>query len=260
VELHHQLAGSGSPVVLIHAGIADSRMWDPQWEAFTARHRTLRYDMREFGESAPPPGEFAHGRDLIELLERLQLGPAALVGASLGGRVAAEVAVARPDLVRALVLVGPGLPEGQWSDDVQRYGEDEERLLAAGDVNGAAEVTVRFWVDGVGRAPGDVDAAVREAVRRMQLEAYTHLKDADPEAEQPTVEDIAARVGEIAVPTLLIVGDHDRPDIIRTVEWLADAIPGARLERIPGTAHLPSMEQPERFTELVLGFVETPDE
>src|SRR6188472_2922146 len=99
MRLHHQLGGSGSPIVLIHAGIADSRMWDPQWEAFTARHRTLRYDMREFGDSAPPEGQFAHGRDLIGLLEQLGLGPAALVGVSLGGRVATEVAVARPDLV-----------------------------------------------------------------------------------------------------------------------------------------------------------------
>jgi pimeloyl-ACP methyl ester carboxylesterase len=256
VELHHQIAGEGSPVVLIHAGIADSRMWDPQWEAFTASHRTLRYDMREFGDSAPPEGQFAHGRDLIGLLEQLGLGPAALVGVSLGGRVATEVAVARPDLVRGLVLVGPGLPSTGWSDEVRAYGEEEERLLEAGDVEGAAEVTVRFWVDGVGRQPGDVDPAVRDAVRTMQLRAYEHLKDADPDAERPTVADVASRVGEISVPTLLIVGDHDRADIVRTVEWLAEEIPGARLERMPGTAHVPNMEQPERFTELVLEFLE----
>lgn len=256
MQLHHQVEGGGSPVVLIHAGIADSRMWDPQWDAFTARHRTLRYDMREFGESAPPPGAFAHGRDLIALVEELRLGPVALVGASLGGRVAAEVAVARPDLVCALVLVGPGMPSGGWSDDVRAYGEEEDRLLRAGDVNGAAELTVRFWVDGVGREPEEADPSVREAVRAMQLRAYGHLKDADPEAEQPTVEGIAARVGEISVPTLLVVGDHDQPDIIRTVEWLADQIPDARLERMPGTAHLPSLEQPDRFNELVLRFLE----
>lgn len=243
-------------MVLIHAGIADSRMWDPQWDAFTARHRTLRYDMREFGESAPEPGTFAHGRDLIALLEGLQLGPAALVGVSLGGRVAAEVAVARPDLVCALVMVGPGMPSTGWSEDVRGYGAEEDRLLEAGDLSGAADMTVRFWVDGVDRAPDAVDPAVRESVRAMQLRAYEHMDGADPEGEQRTVEDLAARVGEIAVPTLLIVGDHDRPDIVRTVEWLADEIPGARLERMRGTAHLPSMEQPERFTELVLGFLE----
>jgi pimeloyl-ACP methyl ester carboxylesterase len=170
--------------------------------------------------------------------------------------VATEVAVARPDLVRGLVLVGPGLPSTGWSDEVRAYGEEEERLLEAGDVEGAAEVTVRFWVDGVGRQPGDVDPAVRDAVRTMQLRAYEHLNDADPDAERPTVEDVASRVGEISVPTLLIVGDHDRADIVRTVEWLAEEIPGARLERMPGTAHVPNMEQPERFGELVLEFLE----
>jgi pimeloyl-ACP methyl ester carboxylesterase len=82
------------------------------------------------------------------------------------------------------------------------------------------------------------------------------LKDADPDAERPTVADVASRVGEISVPTLLIVGDHDRADIVRTVEWLAEEIPGAWLERMPGTAHVPNMEQPERFTELVLEFLE----
>ncbi|HYW29728.1 MAG TPA: alpha/beta fold hydrolase [Gaiellales bacterium] len=254
--LHHRIEGQGSPVVLIHAGIADSRMWDPQWDAFTARHRTLRYDMREFGESGPPGGPFAHGSDLIGLIEQLKMGPAALVGASLGGRVATEVAIARPDLVRALVLVGPGLPATGWSEDVRGYGEEEERLLRAGDLDGAADLTVRFWVDGVGREPEEVDPAVRDAVRRMQLRAYPHMKDADPDGEQPTVEGVASRVGEISMPTLLIVGDHDRPDIVRTVEWLAQEVPGAQLERMPGTAHLPSMEQPERFTELVLGFLE----
>jgi pimeloyl-ACP methyl ester carboxylesterase len=147
------------------------------------------------------------------------------------------------------------MPSTGWSDDVRAYGAEEERLFEAGDVQSAAEVTVRFWVDGVGRGPDDVDPAVRDAVRRMQLRAYEHLMDADPEAEQATVEDLAARVGEIAVPALLIVGDHDRPDILRTVEWLAGELPGARLERMPGTAHLPSMEQPARFNELVLGFL-----
>lgn len=255
VTLHHQIAGEGSAVVLIHAGIADSRMWDAQWDAFTARHRTLRYDMHEFGRSPPPGGAFAHGRDLIELLERLEIGPAALVGVSLGGRVAAEVAVARPDLVSALVLVGPGMPRAGWSDEVRRYGEEEERLLEAGDVDGAAEVTVRFWVDGEGRRPEDVDPAVRRAVHAMQLAAYGHMLAADEVEELPTVEDLADRVAEIAAPTLLILGEHDRADIAAAVEWLHQAIAGSRLERIPGAAHVPSMEQPERFTELVLGFV-----
>src|SRR5436305_9474529 len=151
LELHHEIAGSGSTTVLIHEGIADSRMWDAQWPSYTERFRVLRYDMRGFGRSPLRPEPFSHGQDLLDLLDRLGIDRAALVGVSMGARVALEVTLARPQLVSALVLVGAALPAEGWSEAVRSYGAEEERLVEAGDVDGAAELTVRFWVDGAGR-------------------------------------------------------------------------------------------------------------
>lgn len=96
--------------MLVHAGICDSRMWDPQWDAFPAAHRTVRYDLRGFGHSPLPPEPYSHARDLVALLERLGIQQATLVGASLGGRVALEVAVTHPEVVDALILADAALP------------------------------------------------------------------------------------------------------------------------------------------------------
>ena len=110
MDLYAEVAGGGSTVVLVHAGICDSRMWDPQWDVFPAAHRTVRYDLRGFGRSPLLPQPYSHGRDLIALLEHRRIEQAALVGASLGGRVALEVAVAHPEVVDALVLADAALP------------------------------------------------------------------------------------------------------------------------------------------------------
>ena len=129
MQLHNEVAGTGPAVVLIHEGIADSRMWDPQWSAYTSRFRTLRYDMRGFGESPLPPEPWSNAEDLIELLGEAGIERAALVGVSLGARVALEVALARPDLVSALVLVGAALPQ-EAPDDMRQYGEEGCSLRA----------------------------------------------------------------------------------------------------------------------------------
>src|SRR5512133_3522604 len=112
-----EVAGEGPAVALVHEGICDSRMWDREWEEWSPSFRLLRLDLRGFGRSPLEAGQFAHARDVIAALEDHDLAPAVLVGVSLGGRVALEVALARPELVRALVLVAPGLPGHEWSQE-----------------------------------------------------------------------------------------------------------------------------------------------
>lgn len=256
VELHHEIAGSGGTVVLIHEGIADSRMWDAQWPSYTERFRTLRYDMRGFGRSPLRPEAFSHGQDLLQLLDSLGIDRAALVGVSMGARVALEVTLARPQLVSALVLVGAAMPAEGWSQAVRSYGAEEGRLVEAGDLDAAAELTVRFWVDGVGRGPEDVDAEVRRKVSEMQRRAYEHWLDVgDAAEERELVEDAGERASEVRAPTLIVVGEHDQADCNDTAERLGREIPGARLERMAATAHAPSMERPEAFDALVVPFL-----
>jgi 3-oxoadipate enol-lactonase len=171
MELWHEVAGEGPPVLLIHEGICDSRMWESQWQTFPRAHRTVRCDLRGFGRTPLPADNYSNARDVVELLDRLELGAAALVGVSLGGRVALEVTLALPDLVERLVLVGTGLPGHAWSDTVRKYGEEEDAAVARGDLDAAVEANLRMWVDGPNRSPDEVDASVRRFVGEMQRRA-----------------------------------------------------------------------------------------
>jgi len=256
VELWHEIAGEGAPVLLIHEGICDSRMWEPQWRTFPQAHRTVRCDLRGFGRTPLPAERYSNARDVAELLDRLELGAAALVGVSLGGRVALEVALARPELVDRLVLVGAGLPDHAWSDAVRRYGEEEEAALARSDLEAAVEANLRMWVDGPRRRPHEVDPAVRRLVAEMQRCAFElQLPVWDEAEEELLVPDVGSRYVELRVPTLVLVGGEDVSDMHTLAERLASGIPGARKEEIPGAAHVPSLERPEEFDRLVLTFL-----
>jgi 3-oxoadipate enol-lactonase len=255
-DLYVEQAGEGSPVVLLHEGIADSRMWEPQWAEYSKRFRMVRFDMRGFGQSPPAVGTFSLGGDLVALLDSLELGPATLIGVSLGGSVAMETTIARPDLVSRLVLVAPGLRGFEMNEETKAGWAEEEAALERGDVDEAVEVNLRMWVDGPSRSPDEVDADVRRRVGEMQRRAIEIYLEAGEEGEyQPLAEDWGERLAEISVPTLVIVGDLDRPEMLEIAERLEAEIPNARRETILGTAHVPSMERPDEFDRLVLDFL-----
>jgi pimeloyl-ACP methyl ester carboxylesterase len=259
MDVYYQEAGAGPAVVLLHAGICDSRMWEPQWDTFPRAHRTIRYDQRGYGRSPLPPGSWSDARDLIGLLEALGIQRAALVGVSRGGRIALEVAVARPDLVGALVLVGAGLPGHDWSEPerLEAFVAEEDAAVGRGDLDAATEANLRLWVDGPGRSPADVDPSVRRLVGVMQrraLELQAPVWDVLEDRIELLVPDLAERLGQVRAPTLVLAGDQDLADIRAIAERLALQIRDARLAIVAGAAHLPSLERPAEFDDLVLGF------
>jgi pimeloyl-ACP methyl ester carboxylesterase len=232
-------------------------MWDPQWETYSRAHRVVRYDQRGFGRSTLEPGSFSRARDLVELIESQGLESASLVGVSMGGRVALEVAVARPELVDALVLVGAGLPGHEWSQEMDAADAEEEAAFARGDFDAVAEVAVRTWVVGPGRRAEAVDPSVREQVAEMERRSCELQFPVEGLVEEePLVADLAERLGEVGARTLVVVGDEDVPDIHQIADRLEREIPGARRATIPDTAHVPNMERPREFDELVLGFLD----
>lgn len=243
--------------MLLHEGICDSRMWDPQWETWARSRRLLRFDFRGYGRSPMVPGPFASARDVVDLLNRHGFERVALVGVSLGGRVALEVALAQPDRVSALVLVGSGLPGHEWSEEMKTAWGEEAAAFDAGDLDGAVEVAMRTWVDGPRRRPEDVDPDLRARVAEMQKRAYELQLPIEEDEEELLVEDVAQRLGEIAVPTLVVTGEEDQPDIHAIADRLAREIPRAERATIANTAHVPSMERTAEFDELVLGFLES---
>jgi 3-oxoadipate enol-lactonase len=256
VAIYAEVAGEGPDLALLHEGICDSRMWDLQWKPWSRSHRLLRVDLRGFGRTPLEPGPYAHARDVIEVLEQESFGPTALLGVSMGGRVALEVALARPELVSALVLVAPGMPGHEWSAELRAQWAAEGEAFEAGDLDAAVEVSLRTWVDGPQRRPEDVDPVVRALVGEMQRHAYELQAGIEEDEEELLVEDVVERVGDVRVPTLVAVGEEDQPDMHAIAKRLAGEIPGARFETIAATAHVPSMERPREFDELVLPFLQ----
>ena len=134
VTLSHEVRGDGAPVVFLHHGIADRSVWEPQWSSFAPGRTLVRCDFAGFGESPIGQLPLTPARDVAALLDTLGITDAVVVGASMGGRVALELAVGRPDLVHALVLVAPALPGVDWSQAMRDYGAAEDDAVAAGDL------------------------------------------------------------------------------------------------------------------------------
>lgn len=253
-ELYYEIAGRGQPLLLIHAGVADSRMWDDQFGDFAGHYRVIRYDLRGFGRTLMPGGVYAGYEDAAGLLDFLGVTRAHVVGISFGGRVALDFALAYPERVMALVLGAPSVGGQRPPAEVLRFAEAEDAALEQGDLEAATELNLRMWVDGPYRTPDQVDAAVRQRVGEMQRHAFTIPEPEDAE-ERPLAPPAIERLAEVRAPTLVLVGDQDIPDKVMVAERLAAEIPGARKAVIPGVAHMVSMEKPAVFGQLVLDFL-----
>lgn len=253
-RLYYEEMGAGQSLVLIHAGIADCRMWDDQFAAFAERYRVVRYDIRGFGKSAMPPGPSSTYRDLHGLLQYLNIHRAALIGLSIGGGIAIDFALQHPEITGALVLAASGLGGSTGSPEMAAQYAEIDAVLAREGVPAAVECESRLWVDGPRRTPDQVDASVRERVRIMntaislQPEEVGTRERLDPPA--------ITRLGEITAPTLVVVGDGDVPDVIATADLLASRIAGARKVILPDVAHMLTMERPDTFNRLVLDFLD----
>jgi 3-oxoadipate enol-lactonase len=242
------------PVVLIHAGIADRRMWDPQWEALTSGRDAVRLDLRGFGESAGrPEGSLDHVADVVGTLEHLHIERCHVAGSSFGAGVATEVALTRPDLVRSLLLCPPGGSLlAEMTPDLRTFVDAERAALARGDVDAATAVNVTTWVVGKGRSMSDVDPAMVTAVTRMQRRAFeltASWEDVEETEPEPPALD---RLADIGQPTLVLVGGRDLDTTKDAAGRVSAGVPHAERVDWPDVAHLPSMERPEPFLRLLL--------
>jgi pimeloyl-ACP methyl ester carboxylesterase len=253
MTLHHVVRGDGPDVLLVHAGIADGRMWGPLTDRLAAAgYRTIAPDLQGFGRTPLEPGVLSNAADLVGLLDELDIASAAVVGASFGGRVALELALRAPERVRALALLDANLDEFEWSDELEAFDAEETAALERGDVDAAVQANVRMWVTRDGRA---VDPAVADLVAAMQRGAFDAQIGVDAELA-PNDPPVAERLREIAAPALVAVGADDVEDFHRIAQRLAAEIPNARpAVTIAGAAHLPALERPAEVAELLVGFL-----
>lgn len=253
-QLYYEIAGDGQPLVLVHAGIADRRMWDGQIAPFAKRYRVIRYDMRGYGRSAMVEGEFSHRADLHGLLSFLGVERAYLLGCSMGGGAIIDFALEHPAMAGALITVGSAPGGYEFTGDPPRQWNDLVAAFKQGDLERTNELELELWVDGPQRTPDQVDPAVRALVREMNLIALKS-EAAGLGKEQPLDPPAMTRLDELAAPVLLMIGDLDDANLVKATAELAQRIPGARSATIAGAAHLPSMERPEEFNRVVLDFL-----
>ncbi|WP_290061687.1 alpha/beta fold hydrolase [Amycolatopsis solani] len=262
-------AGEGPAVVLLHTAIGDRRMWDAQFTALAATHRVIRYDRRGFGETGGGPGEFAHYEDLLALLDARGIEQAALVGASMGGACALDAALAAPERITRLALLGSGLTGHEWPDhmqaDIARLTAEAftpERLahylaregdLDPADVRAMADANIRYLVAGPARDVSVLPAEMLALVREMCAQVYRREWTAPQWTER--IPDTRHRLAEITTPALVVIGTADALGLIELSAHLAESLPNAELAELPDTGHLPSMERPDEVTTLLRKFL-----
>ena len=252
-------------MLLVHAGICDSRMWDPVWQQLSAVRDVVRVDLRGYGESTErPSSRWSPRGDVLEVLDVLGIERAHLVGCSFGAGVCVEVALERPRAVASLVLAAPGgalLTER--TDEFAAFVAAEEEALVSGDLDAAAEANVAHWVDGPHRGTDSVPATVRDAVRVMQRRAFEITADWPDhvwELEDELDPEAPDRLPEVDAPTLVLSGGLDIDTVQMAAQAVSAGVPGARLVAWPDVAHLPSMERPDDFAALVLDWVARTEE
>jgi 3-oxoadipate enol-lactonase len=241
--------GEGTPVVLINPGALDCRIWEPQWLALTREHRTLRYDPRGWGRSAKAEGPFSHLRDWIALMDRVGIPRAHVVGSSFGGSVALDLIAAAPERVASAILVGAGGPQNGFPppEDLSRTFGPVLEAMKAGFARG-----IDAWLEVDARMPRSPELRALVRGNALDNESYWRIPPAWAERLMPPVSE---RLGDVRVPVLLIVGEHDHPYAHRIAEILEKGLPRARRVVLEGAGHLAHLDQSEEFNARMLGFL-----
>jgi pimeloyl-ACP methyl ester carboxylesterase len=243
--------GNGSALLLLHAGVADRTMWAEHLQPLAdAGFRAIALDLPGFGEAPLPQDEDAPWADVLRTMDALSIERAALVGNSFGADVALRAALVAPDRVWALVLCSARAPGVGPFSELQAAWEAENAAIDRGDIEAAVDAVVDAWT-----LP-DAPNALRERVAAMQRRAFElqAAETAAVEAPDP-VEQHPDRLAQLDVPALVVVGERDKRDFREAAEVLARTLPRGRHAIIEGAGHLPPLERPEAFREVVLSFL-----
>lgn len=246
----------GVPVVFLHAGVCDHRMWAAQVEAAAdAGYRALAYTRRGNGDATSLDEPFSHLSDLEAVLAHFGVHAAVLVGCSMGGGLALDFALKHPGRTAGLVLIGTAVTGGDYilSDTDKQM----EAVLEDAEERGAEfqnRADAHAWLDGPRSSSGRVTGAIRELFLDMNHKALSKEPPLTQESKRPSARD---RIGEIAAPALLIAGDLDFNYILTRHEGLSEDLPNCFATILEGTAHLPNLERPDLFNPLLLQFLES---
>lgn len=257
-RIAYEVTGAGhDAVLLVHAGVTDRRGWAHVVERLAQRCRCVTYDQRGHGETEYEPEDgWSPVADAVAVLDAVGVDRAIVVAGSMGGQVAIDLALAHPERVRALALIGTAVRGAPYPDlEEGATAELNARIEAAWDAEDLDEVNrleTWLWLDGPEAQEGRVGGAARELFGDMNGRVL-RAPEPGPEAELPAAW---PRLGQIGVPTLLLVGRLDAEDILVVDEQAAGLIPGARLVWLDGVAHVPHLEADPATLDAITGFVD----
>lgn len=254
-QLYYEVTGTGHPLLLIHAGVADLRMWDTQVAALADQYRVIRYDTRGFGRTTSENVSFSNRQDIVDLLNHLGVTTTYVMGLSRGGMIALDFTLEYPDLVAGLIVVAGGMSGFEWEPTPAEIAQFDlmETAEKRKDFAKLTAMEVRMWVDGPSQPEGRAATVVRENVCAMIAKNYqNHTEELEPRGLEPPA---FGRLAEVGVPVLVIIGGLDVSDTIAAMHALAAGVPNGREVVFPDTAHMVNMEQPERFNAVVRDFL-----
>jgi pimeloyl-ACP methyl ester carboxylesterase len=274
VNLHYELFGSGSPLVLVPGEVADSRIWDDQIAAFAERYQVVRFDSQGSGRSESGTEPFTYVGDMASMLSTLHVDRAYLAGIVDGATLAVEYALEHPDQVEALVLVNTTIrgyvPETISPEDQARvaafFSHLTSTMLEEQLASATPEERLQQFIE-VGMSIPELSPTDRpEARARLRSMATEYGQRLLAAAKVPGWEKLRAhvwleppafqRLSEIYVPTMIVVGEPLTVGAQQAVEALAHAIAGAKVALIPaGESTMINVEQPEAFNRMVLDFL-----
>jgi len=254
-KLYYEVEGNGAPLVLIHAGFLDSRMWDEQFRIFAKHNKVIRYDVRGFGRSSRPKEEYSDAEDLFSLLNHLKIPKATILGISNGGRIAFDFTSTHPDMVTSLLLVAPGIRGYEGSPEEDKAWDETGKLMDAQDlaikenrIDDAVRMDLEIW------APAQDE---KNRTRLLQIATEnSHIHKDPPNRLQKSPQPPAFKsLGTIRMPVALLVGDRDVRGMQMMTKKLHSLLPGSKFTVVEGADHIANTSKPDEFNRAVLDFL-----
>jgi 3-oxoadipate enol-lactonase len=257
-SLYYEVDGSEDrpAILLVHSGVANLRMWDPQIPALAAQHRVVRFDARGYGLTESQNLRFSNRADALAVLDHVGVHKATVIGCSRGGTIAIDLALESPGRVLGLVVVcgGPsGFPEVELTEREDEMFDELDAAFASRDWATLNRREVALWDFGTARREADLPPVFVETAYALHAANLPHVNETP--ISVPLDPPAYGRVSDIGVPALVMVGDHDITPTLAQYEYLLTSIPHADGCRFRDAAHLPNVEQPEAFEQVVLNWL-----